>query len=82
MIYRITDLNGFFLRDDFTFDEETEIGLNVEPSQGLYDPKWDGEKWIESATDIPTPAPPEPTEADRLAVLEMAMLEIIMGGLS
>ena len=25
-----------FIRDDFTFDEETEIGLDVEASQGLY----------------------------------------------
>ena len=82
MIYRITDLNGFFLRDDFTYDPETEIALNVEPAQGLYRPKWDGVQWIESATDIPEPTPPEPTEAERLAVLESAMLEIIMGGLS
>ena len=40
---------GLFIRDDFTFDEETEIGLDVEPSQGLYKPKWDfeNETWIE-----------------------------------
>ncbi len=81
MIYRITDLSGIFLRDDFSHDEETEIALNVEPAQGLYRPKWNGEQWIESATDIPEPTPPEPTEAERLAVLESAMLEIIMGGL-
>ena len=81
MIYRITDLNGIFLRDDFTHDPETEIALNVDPAQGLYRPKWDGTAWVESATDIPEPTPPEPTEAERLAVLEMAMLDIIMGGL-
>ena len=28
-----------FLRDDFTWDSETEIGLSVEPSQGLIKPK-------------------------------------------
>jgi hypothetical protein len=39
-----------FKRDDFTFDQETEIGLNVEPSQGLYKPLWNGETWIEGAT--------------------------------
>ena len=82
MIYRITDLNGIFIRDDFTYDPETEIALNVTPAQGLYAPKWDGEQWIESATDIPEPTPPEPTETERLAVLESAVLEIIMGGLS
>lgn len=49
MLYRIIDKEtGLFLRDDFTFDEETEIGLSVEPSQELNAPKWDGEKWIES----------------------------------
>ena len=51
MIKRITDLQGFFIRDDFTFDEETEIGLEVTPAQGFYHPKWDGEKWIEGLTE-------------------------------
>lgn len=47
ILLRIIDKEtGLFLRDDFTFDEETEIGLVVEPSQGLNAPKWDGEKWI------------------------------------
>ena len=81
-IYRIINKQGLFIRDDFTWDEETEIALNVDPAQGLYAPKWDGERWIESATDIPEPTPQEPTEAERLEVLEMAMLDIIMGGLS
>ena len=53
-----------FARDDFTFDPETEIGLEVEPSQGLHKPKWSGEitkdeegniavsegEWVEGAT--------------------------------
>ena len=47
---RIIDKKGYFIRDDFTFDEETEIGLDVEPAQGLYKPKWDGSQWIEGAT--------------------------------
>ena len=39
-----------FLRDDFTFDPEIEIGLYVEPSQGLIQPKWNDklETWEES----------------------------------
>ena len=41
---------NIFIRDDFTFDEETEIGLEVEASQGLYLPKWNGEQWVEGAT--------------------------------
>ena len=36
-----------FLRDDFIYDSETEIGLDVEPSQGLIQPKWNGEIWVE-----------------------------------
>lgn len=82
MLYRITDLNGFFIRDDFSHDPETEIALGVDPAQGLYRPKWDGEQWVESATDIPEPTPPEPTEAERLQALESAVLDIIMGGLA
>ena len=41
---------NLFLRDDFTFDEETEIGLEVEPAQGLFQPKWNGQEWVENAT--------------------------------
>lgn len=50
MILRIIDKETqLFKRDDFTFDEETEIGLNVKPSQGLLTiPLWDGSEWVES----------------------------------
>lgn len=48
MLLRIIDKEtSLFLRDDFTFDETTEIGLDVEPSQGLIQPKWNGEMWVE-----------------------------------
>ena len=77
MILRITDKQGLFIRDDFTFDEETEIGLDVEPAQGLYLPKWNGTEWIEAGT--PTePTPTEPTLEDRVATVE-EMLEVIYG---
>ena len=54
MLLRIIDKNtGLFIRDDFGFDEETEIGLSVEPdnSSGFILPKWDFEqgKWVEGA---------------------------------
>ena len=40
-MYRVIDKDTkLFKRDDFTFDQETEIGLSVEPSQGLTQPKW------------------------------------------
>ena len=48
---RIINKQGDFIRDDFTFDEEIEIGLEVEASQGLYKPRWNFEleQWEESA---------------------------------
>jgi hypothetical protein len=51
---RIIDkTTNLFLRDDLTFDEETEIALDVKPASGLYKPKWDSENltWIEGLTD-------------------------------
>lgn len=50
----INKQTGVFLRDDFSFDEETEIGLDVNPAQGLYQPKWDfeNEKWVEGLNEI------------------------------
>lgn len=73
-----------FLRDDFEFDEETEIGLEVEPAQGLYAPKWNGESWEEGATqeyiDSLKTETKEPTESDRLEALEMLMVDILGGG--
>ena len=39
-----------FLRDDFTFDEDLEFGLNTEPAQGLYKPKWSGEITVVEGT--------------------------------
>ena len=70
-----------FLRDDVIFDEKTEIGLEVEPSQGLYKPKWNGTEWIEgmSAEEIalivnqPTE---EPIEA-RVEKLELEQEQVI-----
>lgn len=66
-----------FLRDDFTFDEETEIGLEVEASQGLYVPKWNFEleQWEESATQeyidsLKQPIVLEPNLEERVVTLE------------
>ena len=65
MLRIIDKKTKLFIRDDFTFDEETEIGLDVEPTQGLYAPKWDGDKWVEGATqeeidELTKPQPQEP----------------------
>ena len=54
-MYRVIDKETkLFLRDDFTFDSETEIGLNVEPSQRLMQPKWndESETWEEANNDL------------------------------
>ena len=71
---RITDLQGYFLRDDEVFNEETEIGLDVEASQGLYRQKWNGSEWVEclSAEEISAMAnqPSEPSIEDRVVTLE------------
>lgn len=75
-----------FIRDDFIFDTEMEIGLEVAPSQGLYIPKWNGETWEEGATKeyIETmkaqAETQEPTESERLEALEMLMVDILGGG--
>ena len=80
MLRIIDKKTKLFIRDDFTFDEETEIGLDVEPAQGLYAPKWDGYKWVETE-EAPEPVPQEPTELElvMLAVAELA--ESLTGGI-
>ena len=79
MLLRIIDKETqLFIRDDFTFDQETEFALNVEPAQGLYKPKWSGEiaedeegnitvgegEWVEGATqeEIDELTKPQPHE--------------------
>ena len=84
MILRIIDKQThLFLRDDFTFDEETEIGLDVTPAQGLYVPKWDGDKWVEGATqeeidELTKPQPQEPTVEERLEQTEKLLQTVTM----
>lgn len=43
MLRIIDKQTHLFIRDDFSFDEDVEYGLNTEPSQGLYKPKWSGD---------------------------------------
>ena len=79
MLLRIIDKKtNLFIRDDFTYDEYLEFGLNTEPAQGLYKPKWSGEitedeegnvtvgegEWVEGATqeEIDELTKPQPHE--------------------
>ena len=86
MLRIIDKQTKLFIRDDFTFDEEIEIGLDTEPSQGLYAPKWDGEKWIErlseeEITELNKPVPQEPTLEERLQMAEDTIMFMLMGGM-
>ena len=87
MILRIIDKETkLFIRDDFNSDEETEIGMDVEPAQGLYLPKWNGEAWEEGATQeyidsVKAQAElQEPSLEERIQALEAMELERILGG--
>ena len=79
MLLRIIDKKtNLFIRDDFTYDEYLEFGLNTEPAQGIFKPKWSGEitededgnqvmgegEWIEGATqeEIDELTKPQPHE--------------------
>ena len=86
-LYKIIEKQtNLFIRDDFTYNEETEIGLDVAPAQGLYQPRWNGEAWEEGATqeyinNLKAQAEPqEPTVEERLQALEAMELERILGG--
>ena len=97
MILRIIDKQtNLFIRDDFTFNKEKEIGLDIPPAQGLYKPKWnfDTEEWIEGATEkeikeLTKPRPKEINLEERLELIntqnELALAElaeVILGGMS
>lgn len=67
-----------FIRDDFTFDEELEIALEIEPpnDEGFIHPKWNGSEWVEGATEIPTPQPTQPTLEERVMNTETKVVSI------
>ena len=89
MLRIIDKQTKLFIRDDFTYDEEIEYGLNTEPSQGLYKPKWSGEiteddegnitigegEWVEGATqeEIDELTKPQPQEPTELEVLQQTV---------
>ena len=85
MLRIINKKTNLFIRDDFTYDEDLEFGLDVEPAQGLYKPKWSGEitedeegnvtvgegEWIEGATqeEIDELTKPQPQEPTEIELL-------------
>ena len=78
MLRIIDKQTNLFIRDDFTYDDDLEFGLNTNPAQGLYKPKWSGEitedeegnitfgegEWVEGATqeEIDELTKPQPQE--------------------
>ena len=83
MLRIIDKQTQLFIRDDFTYDEDTEFGLDTEPAQGLYIPKWDGDKWVEGATqeeidELTKPQPHEPTIEERLEQTEELLQTVTM----
>ena len=90
MILRIFDKQTkLFIRDDSEFNEETEIGIDVEIPQppikvisGIT-PIWDGEKWVQNVEPPepePETEPQEPSLEERIQALEVMELERILGG--
>lgn len=77
MILRIIDKEtGLFLRDDFTAGPG-ESALDAAPAQGLYRPRWDGERWVEgmpqAEIDALNSQTPEPSIEERVALMEEAV---------
>ena len=82
MILRIIDKQtNLFLRDDFTFNEETELALTVTPTQGLFRPRWDGTGWVEdmSAEEIiELQLAAEPTEPTMETLIEEIVKKVVI----
>ena len=86
MLRIIDKQTKLFIRDDFTYDEDVEYGLNTNPAQGLFKPKWSGEitedeegnitvgegEWVEGATqeEIDELTKPQPHEPTELDLLQ------------
>ena len=69
-MYFLYDEDGFFIGDSLT---EEDNSTDIRPHQPCWKPKWDGEKWIETATDEemnpPAPVLP-PTNEEKIEMLE------------
>ena len=64
---------NLFIRDDFNFNSETEIGLDVKPAQGFYLPRWNGTEWVEGGQ-APEPVEPEP-QAPTMEQMAVALMQ-------
>ena len=83
---------GLFLRDDFTYDPETESAYEGDIPSGFYLPRFDGTEWVEGMTAEQIQAikdsavPAEPTLEEKVALHDTKIvtmeeaLEAIFGG--
>ncbi len=81
MLRIIDKKTKLFIRDDFYFDEETEIAIDVTPSKGLLRPRWDGTGWVEdmSAEEIiELQLAAEPTEPTMETLIEAIVNKVVI----
>jgi len=81
MLRIIDKETSLFLRDGIEFDETIEIGLNVEPSEGFYIPKWDGTMWVEGGI-APIEIPQIDLKAVAIDKIELATTVTTVAGTS
>ena len=79
---RLIDDKGLFIEDTFV-EELTEFTIETPCTEGLYKPKWNGNKWIEGLTQTEIDAiknielAKQPLMEDRIKNLELAILEVL-----
>lgn len=78
---RIIDENGMYLEDAFV-ETLTKTTIEEPCPSGFYHPKWNGEEWVEGLTaqeieERKTEVGVTPEE--RIAALETALLELVLG---
>ena len=85
---KVDPVNGLFVEDvicdapptlEDGCPDPTYIYAPVPPNAGFYHPRWDGDKWVEGGA-APEPVAPKPTIEERLAAVEAATLDLILGG--
>jgi hypothetical protein len=75
------DLNTGLMIDVVSPSESGKDIIETPCPDGFHFPKWDGEKWVEGGQ-APSETSHEPSESERLAAIEAALLDIILGGMS
>ena len=74
--YKI-DSQGFYL-EDFIYEDGQELTDNIvtiDPPQGLYKPKWTGDRWVNGLTQEEIEALQKPTHRQEIEVLKKQLNE-------